>query len=152
MARFWFAAIVSIPVVLTAYPQFVPGLRDLPMSTMRAIWAVDAVLTLPVLLWAGRSFFTGAASAFRHRTADMNTLIALGTTMAWLYSTAALIWPEIFPQGTSEPFFDVVAVVIALVVLGSALELRAKGKASEAIKKLLGLQAKTARAAWGFGA
>lgn len=145
MARFWFAAIVSIPVVLTAYPQFVPGLRDLPMSTIRLVWAADALLTLPVLLWAGSGFFTGAISAFRHRTADMNTLIALGTTVAWLYSTAALIWPDIFPQGTSEPFFDVVAVVIALVVLGSALELRAKGKASEAIKKLLGLQAKTAR-------
>jgi Cu+-exporting ATPase len=145
MRRFWFAAAISVPVVLTAYPQFVPGLRDLPMSTIRLIWAIDALLTLPVLLWAGSGFFVGAYNAFRHRTADMNTLIALGTTVAWLYSTAALIWPEIFPQGTSEPFFDVVAVVIALVVLGSALELRAKGKASEAIKKLLGLQAKTAR-------
>lgn len=145
ITRFWFAAIISLPVVLTAYPQFVPGLRDLPMSTIRLIWAADALLTLPVLLWAGSGFFVGAISAFRHRTADMNTLIALGTTVAWLYSTAALIWPEIFPQGTSEPFFDVVAVVIALVVLGQALELRAKGRASEAIKKLLGLQAKTAR-------
>jgi Cu+-exporting ATPase len=145
MARFWFAAIISIPVVLTAYPQFVPGLQDLPMSTIRLIWAVDALLTLPVLLWAGRGFFVGAVAAFRHRTADMNTLIALGAAVAWLYSTATLTWPEVFPQGTAEPFFDVVAVVIALVVLGSALELRAKGKASEAIKKLLGLQAKTAR-------
>jgi cation transport ATPase len=65
MARFWFAAIISIPVVLTAYPQFVPGLHDLPASTIRLIWAVDALLTLPVLLWAGRGFFIGAINAFR---------------------------------------------------------------------------------------
>ena len=75
----------------------------------------------------------------------MNTLIALGTAAAWLYSTIAILFPGIFPEGTSEPFYDVVAVVIALVVLGQALELRAKGRTSEAIKKLMGLQAKTAR-------
>jgi Cu+-exporting ATPase len=75
----------------------------------------------------------------------MNTLIALGTGAAWLYSTFAILFPAVFPEGTSEPFYDVVAVVIALVVLGQALELRAKGQSSAAIKKLLGLQAKTAR-------
>jgi Cu+-exporting ATPase len=75
----------------------------------------------------------------------MNTLISVGTGAAWLYSTVAILFPTIFPEGTSEPFYDVVAVVIALVVLGQALELRAKGQSSAAIKKLLGLQAKTAR-------
>jgi Cu+-exporting ATPase len=74
----------------------------------------------------------------------MNTLIALGTGAAWIYSVSAILFPQIFPEGTSEPFFDVVAVVIGLVVLGQALELRAKGRTSEAIKKLMGLQAKTA--------
>ena len=145
LRKFWFAAIVSIPVLLTAYPQFIPFLRDLPMGTLRLIWAGAAVLTLPVLLWSGQHFFTGAWSAFKHRSADMNTLIALGTSAAWLYSVVTLILPNIFPEGTAEPFFDVVAVVIALVVLGQALELRAKGRTSEAIKKLMGLQAKTAR-------
>jgi Cu+-exporting ATPase len=75
----------------------------------------------------------------------MNTLIALGTGAAWLYSSVAILAPHIFPEGTAEPFYDVAAVVIALVVLGQALELRAKGRTSEAIKKLMGLQAKTAR-------
>jgi len=98
-----------------------------------------------VLLWSGSGFFRGAWSAFKHRAADMNTLIALGTGAAWLYSGVTVLVPGIFPEGTAEPFYDVVAVVIALVVLGQALELRAKGRTSEAIKKLMGLQAKTAR-------
>jgi len=145
MARFIFAAVISVPVVATAYPQFVPVLRDLPMDTLRLIWGIEGLLTLPVLLWSGSGFFRGAWSAFKHRAADMNTLIAIGTAAAWLYSGVAVLAPGIFPEGTAEPFYDVVAVVIALVVLGQALELRAKGRTSEAIKKLMGLQAKTAR-------
>ncbi|MCL4561686.1 MAG: copper-translocating P-type ATPase, partial [Chloroflexi bacterium] len=88
---------------------------------------------------------SGAWAALKHRSANMNTLISLGTGAAWLYSMVAITFPGIFPEGTSEPFFDVVAVVTALVVLGQALEIRAKGRTSEAIKKLMGLQAKTAR-------
>ncbi|MEW6231757.1 MAG: heavy metal translocating P-type ATPase [Chloroflexota bacterium] len=143
-SRFLFAAIISAPVVATAYPQFVPVLRDLPMGTLRLIWGVMGLLTLPVLLWSGSGFFRGAWAAFKHRAADMNTLISLGTAAAWLYSGVAVLAPGIFPEGTAEPFYDVVAVVIALVVLGQALELRAKGRTSEAIRKLMGLQAKTA--------
>jgi Cu+-exporting ATPase len=109
------------------------------------LWGVTALLTLPVMFWSGSDFFTGAWAAFKHRSANMNTLIALGTGAAWLYSTFAIAVPSVFPEGTAEPFYDVVAVVIALVVLGQALELRAKGQSSAAIKKLLGLQAKTAR-------
>jgi Cu+-exporting ATPase len=142
---FWFSAIVSIPVLLFAYPQYVPGIRDLSMETIRWSWVLSAVATLPVLFYSGYDFFTGAWAAFKHRSANMNTLIALGTGAAWLYSTIAIAFPSVFPEGTSEPFYDVVAVVIALVVLGQALELRAKGQSSAAIKKLLGLQAKTAR-------
>ncbi len=145
MKMFWYAAIVSLPVLLFAYPQYVPVIRNLTMETIRWAWIVSAVLTLPVLFYSGRDFFTGAWAAFKHRSANMNTLIALGTGAAWLYSTFAIAFPAVFPEGTSEPFYDVVAVVIALVVLGQALELRAKGQSSAAIKKLLGLQAKTAR-------
>ena len=145
MKMFWFAAIVSVPVLLFAYPQYVPLIRDLSMETIRWAWIISALVTLPVLFYSGYDFFTGAWAAFRHRSANMNTLIALGTGAAWLYSTFAILFPSVFPEGTSEPFYDVVAVVIALVVLGQALELRAKGQSSSAIKKLLGLQAKTAR-------
>ncbi len=145
MKMFWFAAIISLPVLLFAYPQYVPLIRDLSMETIRWAWILSALVTLPVLFYSGYDFFTGAWAAFKHRSANMNTLIALGTGAAWLYSTFAIAFPSVFPEGTSEPFYDVVAVVIALVVLGQALELRAKGQSSSAIKKLLGLQAKTAR-------
>ncbi len=145
MAHFWLAAIISLPVLATAYSKFVPFVRDWSMPTLRLAWGGTALLTLPVMFWSGIDFFTGAWAALRHRSANMNTLIALGTSAAWIYSTIAVLFPSIFPQGTSEPFYDVVAVVIALVVLGQALELRAKGRTSEAIKKLMGLQAKTAR-------
>jgi len=145
MNKFWFAAAVSILVMITAYYQVVPILRDLSMDSLRLLWGLTGLLTLPVMFWSGIDFFTGAWAAFKHRSANMNTLIALGTGAAWLYSTFAILFPSVFPEGTSEPFYDVVAVVIALVVLGQALELRAKGQSSAAIKKLLGLQAKTAR-------
>ena len=145
MNKFWFAAAISLPVMATAYYQFIPFLNGLSMDTLRLLWGVTAVLTLPVLFWSGSDFFSGGWAALKHRSANMNTLIALGTAAAWLYSTFAILFPGVFPEGTSEPFYDVVAVVIALVVLGQALELRAKGRTSEAIKKLMGLQAKTAR-------
>ncbi len=145
MNKFWFATAISISVLIAAYPKFLPIIRDWPTETLRLAWGVSALLTLPVLFYSGGHFFSGAWAALKHRSANMNTLIALGTSAAWLYSTVAVLFPSIFPEGTSEPFYDVVAVVIALVVLGQALELRAKGRTSEAIKKLMGLQAKTAR-------
>lgn len=145
MNKFWLAAVISIPVLIAAYPKYLPIIRDWSMETLRLAWAASALLTLPVLFYSGGHFFSGAWAALKHRSANMNTLVALGTAAAWLYSTIAILFPGIFPEGTSEPFYDVVAVVIALVVLGQALELRAKGRTSEAIKKLMGLQAKTAR-------
>ncbi len=145
MNKFWLATIISIPVLITAYASFFPIVRDWSMETLRTAWFGTAILTLPVMIWSGGHFYSGAWAALKHRSANMNTLIAIGTGAAWLYSTFAILFPQVFPQGTSEPFYDVVAVVIALVVLGQALEIRAKGRTSEAIKKLMGLQAKTAR-------
>ncbi|GEM82417.1 heavy metal translocating P-type ATPase [Meiothermus hypogaeus] len=151
MAKFWFAAAVSVPTVLVAYPNvswlYAPYLFSSAISegVIWLLWVLSGLVTLPVMFYSGRQFFTGAASAFRHHAADMNTLIALGTGAAWLYSTAALTFPRLFPAGTAEPFYDVTAVVTALVVLGQALEVRAKGQTSQAIRKLIGLQARTAR-------
>ncbi len=145
MRRFWFGVAVSIPVLITAWPQWIPGLRELGPEAIRWIWGVDGLLTLAVLVYSGRRFFTGAWSAFRHRAADMNTLIALGTGAAWVYSTVAVLIPQVFPAGTAEPFYDVAAIVVTLVLLGQALEVRAKGRTSDAIRKLLDLQARTAR-------
>jgi P-type Cu+ transporter len=151
MRKFWFAAAVSIPVLLVAYPNlrwlYLPYLftETVAESTVWLLFVLSAIVTLPVMFYSGRQFFTGAWTALGHHTADMNTLIALGTSAAWLYSTVALIVPSLFPAGTAEPFYDVTAVVTALVVLGQALEVRAKGQTSQAIRKLIGLQAKLAR-------
>ncbi|HDZ12993.1 MAG TPA: copper-translocating P-type ATPase [Bacteroidetes bacterium] len=104
------------------------------------------VISLPIMFWSGSHFYTGALAAITNRSANMHTLIATGITAAWLYSTVAALVPGIFPsEALADVFFDVVAVVVALVNLGMALEIRAKGKSSEAIKKLIGLQPKTAR-------
>ena len=147
MWKFWVAAVISIPVIILSYPTFL-GLSTLvpPGSpALRLVWGGLGALTLPVLFYSGRHFYTGAWSAFRHHTADMNTLIAAGISAAWIYSTVAVLVPSIFPSAAlAEVFYDVTAVVVALVVLGQALEVRAKGRSSEAIKKLIGLQPKTA--------
>lgn len=149
MRKFWFAAIVSIPVMFFSYPDFIPGLREwMPMGSMnrRIVWGLLGVLTLPVLVWSGSQFYTGMWAALKHRTANMHTLIASGITAAFVYSAVAVLFPQWFPtQALAEAFWDVSTVVVALVVLGMALEVKAKGKTSEAIKKLVGLQAKTAR-------
>jgi Cu+-exporting ATPase len=149
MRKFWFAAAVSLPVMLLSYPDLVPGLRDwMPMGsgTRRMVWALLGLLSLPVLIWSGSQFFVGMWDGLKHRSANMHTLIAIGITAAYLYSVVAVAFPGLFPRmELAEVFWDVTTVVIALVVLGLALEIKAKGRTSEAIKKLIGLQAKTAR-------
>ena len=149
LRKFWFAAIISIPVLVFSYPQFFPALGDwlAPESlALRLAWAALGVLTLPIIFWAGNHFYTGMWQAFKHRQANMHTLIAIGISAAWLYSTVAVIAPQVFPsQQFAQTFYDVTAVVVALVNLGLALELRARGRTSEAIKKLIGLQARNAR-------
>jgi Cu+-exporting ATPase len=149
MRKFWFAAAVSIPVIAFSYPDLIPLLRDgMPMGSTarRVVWALLGLLTLPVMLWSGSQFFSGMWAALRHRSANMHTLIAIGITAAFLYSVVAVAFPQIFPDASlAEVFWDVTAVVVALVVLGMALEVKAKGRTSEAIKKLIGLQPKTAR-------
>ncbi len=149
MRKFWFAAAVSLPVMLLSYPDLVPGLRDwMPMgsATRRIVWALLGVLSLPVLVWSGSQFFTGMWDGLKHRSANMHTLIAIGISAAYLYSVVAVAFPGLFPRmELAEVFWDVTTVVVALVVLGLALEIKAKGRTSEAIKKLIGLQAKTAR-------
>jgi Cu+-exporting ATPase len=100
-----------------------------------------------VQFWCGLQFYKGALAAARHKTTDMNTLIAVGTTAAFSYSIAATFFPGLFEaRGLSaEVYFDTAAAIIVLILFGRLLEARAKGRTSEAIKKLIGLQPKTAR-------
>jgi P-type Cu+ transporter len=104
-------------------------------------------LTTPVLVWCGASFFTNAWKAFKRHTATMDTLVAIGTGTAYLYSLFPTFWPEFFTAQGLPPdvYYEAAAVVITLILVGRLLENRAKSQTSSAIRKLIGLQAKTAR-------
>jgi Cu+-exporting ATPase len=121
-----------------------PGLRDLSADTWR--WVLLG-LTLPVIGWAGRHFYTRAWAAFRHRTADMNTLIAVGTGAAFLFSLAVTLADNWLAARGIEPhvYYEAVTWIIALVLLGNLLEARAKGRTSGAIRRLIALRPATAR-------
>jgi Cu+-exporting ATPase len=121
--------------------MFFPGLV-LP-STIRNFLLF--VLTTPVLVFAGSQFFSGAWKLFKHFRADMNTLIAVGTGSAFLYSAAVTFFPFIFPAGLQHVYYDTAAVIIALILFGRLMESRAKKKTSDAIHHMMALQPKTAR-------
>ncbi|WP_035988846.1 heavy metal translocating P-type ATPase [Leptolyngbya sp. KIOST-1] len=127
-----------------------PMMTGIPMPFIPA-WLhhpwVQLVLTLPVMVWAGSGFFINAWKAFKRRSATMDTLVAVGTGTAFLYSLFPTLNPQWFlDQGLSpDVYFEITAIIIALILLGNLLENRAKGQTSEAIRKLIGLQAKTAR-------
>ncbi len=137
--RFTVSAIITAIILLIMY---IPGL-------MMQWWAGYAMLVLatPVQFWAGWRFYKGAWGALKHRTTDMNTLVAVGTSAAYFYSAAVLLLPGLF-QGISPDllgmYFDTSAAIITLILLGRFLEARAKGQTSEAIKKLVGLRPDTA--------
>jgi Cu+-exporting ATPase len=108
---------------------------------------VQFILAIPVQFWAGFAFYRATIPALKHRTANMDTLVALGTTVAFGYSVVVTLFPQLVRQTGVEPmpYFDVATIVIGLILLGRYFEAKAKGQTSEAIKKLIGLQAKTAR-------
>ncbi|RMH12387.1 MAG: heavy metal translocating P-type ATPase, partial [Gemmatimonadetes bacterium] len=145
LRRFRVGVLLGLPVVLIGHASLLPGLGGLDHGTMRWLWALSGLLSIPILTYVGRRFFTGAWSAFRQHEATMDTLVAVGTGAAWLYSTAAVAAPGLFPEGTAHPFYEAVAVVITLVVLGQALEARARGRTSEAVRRLMDLRPPTAR-------
>jgi len=148
MRKFLLAGILAIPVMIFSYPDLLglPEQFQRGSELLRYIWVAMGLLALPVMFWSGSHFYSGSVAAFRNRSANMHTLISTGITAAWLYSAMAVAFPSVFPsEELADQFFDVVFVVVALVNLGMALEIRAKGKSSEAIKKLIGLQSKTAR-------
>ncbi|GMR05304.1 MAG: heavy metal translocating P-type ATPase [Thermodesulfobacteriota bacterium] len=138
--------ILTIPIFVFTYPSFfgLSAILEIPRETL---FIFQLVLAIPVQFWCGRQFYTGALAAARHKSTDMNTLIAIGTSAAFLYSVVATFSPALFEvRGYSaEVYFDTAAAIIVLILLGRVLEARAKGQTSEAIKKLMGMQAKTAR-------
>jgi len=114
-------------------------------SDNQLTWLSLGILTLGVIVATGAHFYTGAWKAFVHHNANMDTLIALGTGTAWAYSMVVASIPEALPEMARHVYFEASAMIIGLINLGQALELRAKGKTSEAVRRLLDLRAKTAR-------
>ncbi|MBL7074461.1 heavy metal translocating P-type ATPase [candidate division KSB1 bacterium] len=138
------AFILAVLIFIGSMGHWVPGLKEIPRSWTHIILFL---LTTPVLFWCGGQFLRGAWASFRHRSADMNTLIAVGTSSAYLYSGVVTFLPGVVAGAGQSPavYFDTTAFIIALILLGRTLESRAKGRTSDAIRKLMGLRAKTAR-------
>ena len=141
------AAVLTVLVVLSSLPHML-GLHGLPFLPLwfTSPWT-QLILTTPVLFWCGRDFFTGAVSAFRQHSADMNTLVAAGTGIAYLTSLFTTLFPQVLiAEGLpTDVYFETAAVILTLVLLGRLLEARARGQTSEAIRRLLQLQPPTAR-------
>ncbi|MBL8253954.1 MAG: copper-translocating P-type ATPase [Candidatus Competibacter sp.] len=136
------AGVLAAPLMLAEMMGWLPALAT---SAGQAFWIATGLLTLGILLYAGGHFFIGAWRQFRHHNANMDTLIALGTGSAWFYSMLVTLFPTDVPSLARHAYFEAAVTIIALINLGSALESRARGKASAAIQRLLGLRPKTAR-------
>ncbi len=141
------AGVLALPVfVLEMGAHLVPGMHHLVMRTIgiQASWVLQFVLTTLVLAIPGRRFYLKGFPALARLAPDMNSLVAVGTMSAYAYSVVATFAPGVLPEGTVNVYYEAAAVIVALILLGRFLEARAKGRTSEAIRRLVGLQAKVA--------
>ena len=147
--RFWVGLILALPVLILEMGGHLTGLT-MRLGGQNSAW-IQFALATPVVLWAGWPFFERGARSLVNRSLNMFTLIAMGVGVAWLYSVAATVAPQIFPpafrraDGSVPIYFEAAAVITVLVLLGQVLELRARERTSGAIKALLDLAPKTAR-------
>jgi len=149
--RFWFAAALTLPLVVISMGDMLPGhpISSL-MSMGTRVW-LELALATPVVFWSAWPFFVRAVASVKNRSLNMFTLIGLGVSVAYLYSLVATLLPAIFPpsfrqeSGDVAVYFEAAAVITTLILLGQVLELRARGQTSSAIRKLLGMAAKSAR-------
>ncbi|MDF2179884.1 heavy metal translocating P-type ATPase [Aliiglaciecola sp. CAU 1673] len=136
------ALALGIPLMLYG---MLGGEMSIHNETQRLGWGLVGLATLAVMVVSGRHFYIGAWKSLQNHNANMDTLIALGTGTAWVYSMMVVMFPEWLPQLARHVYFEATAMIIGLIDLGLALEIKARGKTSQAIKRLIGLQAKTAR-------
>lgn len=134
------AALVGVPLMIGGWFGWLPAYAAAPW-----FWLVTGLATLGVLAYSGGHFFSGAWAALRRHNANMDTLIALGTGSAWLYSMGVVLFPDTVPSLARHAYFEAAAVILALVNFGAALEMKARGRSSEAIRRLIGMQPGTAR-------
>lgn len=136
------AASLGVPLMLGANLDLFP---EIGTASGTHFWTLVSIFTLAVLWYSGRQFFRGAIRSFQHGQANMDTLIALGTGAAWFYSTVAIDGGGLLPPEGKQAYFEAAAIILAFIDFGSALETRARGKTSSAIRGLIGLQPRTAR-------
>ncbi len=148
--RFWISALMTLPLFMLAMiADMMPSWLPQSMS-MKTLYWIEFSLATPVVLWGGWPFFARAWQSVKTWNPNMFTLIALGVSVAWVYSVVALLFPNIFPpqmlgnDGTVHVYFESAAVITTLVLMGQVLELRARSKTNEAIKMLLSLAPNTA--------
>jgi heavy metal translocating P-type ATPase len=142
------AAVLTLPVfMLEMGSHLFDPVHELIMLTigMQASWLIQFALTTLVLLGPGRRFYLKGYPALLRRAPDMNSLVAVGTTAAYAYSVVATFLPGLLPRGTVNVYFEAAAVIVTLILLGRYLEARAKGRTSQAISRLIGLQPRMAR-------
>lgn len=142
------ATALTLPVFLLEMgAHLIPAVHTLVENTIgtQSSWYFQFVLTTLVLAIPGRRFYLKGIPALLRLAPDMNSLVAVGTAAAYLYSVVATFAPGLLPEGTVNVYYEAAAVIVALILLGRFLEARAKGRTSEAIKRLVGLQAKMAR-------
>ena len=149
--RFWVSVALTLPVLLLAMSEFIPG-ADLKRIAPLRVWGwIELALATPVVLWGAWPFFVRGWQSLKNRNLNMFTLIALGVGVAYLFSVVARFFPSLFPisfretSGEVPVYFEAAAVITTLVLLGQVLELRARNRTGAAIKGLLGLAPKTAR-------
>ena len=149
--RFWICLALTAPIFFFAMSDMIPGQPMQGILASKLLNWIQLILATPVVLWGGWPFFQRCWVSIVNRSPNMFTLIAIGVGTAYVYSLAATLFPEVFPEafrghgGEVGVYFDAAAVITTLVLLGQVLELRARSKTSRAIKALLGLAPKTAR-------
>ncbi|AEV36426.1 heavy metal-transporting ATPase [Pseudovibrio sp. FO-BEG1] len=142
------AAVLALPVFLIEMgSHFIPGVHMLVADTlgMQNNYYLQFILTTIVLFGPGRQFYTKGFPSLFKGAPDMNSLVALGTAAAYVFSLVSTFTPQVLPAGTINVYYEAAAVIVVLILLGRFLEARAKGRTGEAIQKLVGMQAKTAR-------
>jgi Cu+-exporting ATPase len=138
------SAVLSALVLIGSFQDMLSFITIIPRQTM---WFILFILTTPVQFWAGRHFYQNAWASIRHGSTNMNTLVVVGTSAAYAYSTVLTFFPSALGHYGSHggAYYDTAAIIITLILFGKYLEARAKTRAGEAIKKLMGLQPRTAR-------
>jgi Cu+-exporting ATPase len=142
MLQTWIGLGLGAPLMLYS---LLGGPMTVNSNLERGVWLVVGLLCAAIMYFAGKHFYIGAYKSLVNHSANMDTLIALGTGTAWLYSMIVVLFPLALPEMARHVYFEATAMIIGLINLGLALEVKARGRTSEAIKRLIGLQAKTAR-------